>query len=626
MRWSWSWRWELAIAGLAVVGAVAALWITLRAHFLAHPGWSAAQKADFILGPIGVGLYWRLRRPGNRLGLLLIVLGLFGVLYIGSSINAPVPFGIGVFWEGPIVLLTWAAILAFPSGRLDGPAERGILAFAVLTNLSLWTALWLTAPRFAPAFSISGCRGVCPANGAAIWSPLPWTPQLVDALRAGVIAVALTTAGLLVWKFVTGTSPRRRALAIGAPVALLYLLTQATFQALQLFTPADASTAVGPIKGAIDWTFAAARSAVWYGFLFALIAAELFAGRVLKEVVRGSLCRPSVGELERMLRDPLGDPGLRLGFWRPASGDWASADGAVLEPDESSGQAMTQVRRDGRPAAAIVHDRQITEDPELLDAAGAVALMSLENAELDVAWRQSLQELSESRTRLVQAGDRERRKLERDLHDGAQARLVAAMIDLSLAAELGEVNPDRHERVDAATVELDEALAELREVAHGIYPTVLAEWGLARAFEPFAARYRGRVTLIEVDPGRFAPELEAAIYYCCLEAVQNASKHAGADARISIRLYTTTDRLHLEVRDDGPGFDIGGAHDGIGLQNMRDRLGAVGGHVEIRSHPGRGTEVAAAAPLSDRPAANRGPGSSNGHSTLARTAGSDPAT
>jgi signal transduction histidine kinase len=167
-----------------------------------------------------------------------------------------------------------------------------------------------------------------------------------------------------------------------------------------------------------------------------------------------------------------------------------------------------------------------------------------------------------------------------------------------LARELADSDPDLHERVGAATVEVKEALAELREIAHGIYPSSLGRWGLARAFELLANRNHGKVTVSEADAGRFAPGVEAALYYCCLEAIQNASKHAGEDARISIRLHTRARRLHLEVRDDGRGFDTAGAHDGIGLQNMRDRLGAVGGRVEISSHPGHGTLVAAAAPLS----------------------------
>jgi signal transduction histidine kinase len=131
-----------------------------------------------------------------------------------------------------------------------------------------------------------------------------------------------------------------------------------------------------------------------------------------------------------------------------------------------------------------------------------------QNAELDSAWKESLGELADSRARLVRAGDGERRKVERDLHDGAQQRLVAASIDLSLAGELTDGNPGLRERVGAASAEVQEALAELREVAHGIYPPVLARWGLAWAFEPLLARYHGRVSVIEADPARFAPELE----------------------------------------------------------------------------------------------------------------------
>jgi signal transduction histidine kinase len=137
----------------------------------------------------------------------------------------------------------------------------------------------------------------------------------------------------------------------------------------------------------------------------------------------------------------------------------------------------------------------------------------------------------------------------------------------------------------------------LRELAHGIYPRALGRWGLARAFGVVAARYPGKVTVTQTTTARFPPEVEAAMYYCCLEAVQNTSKHAGPDAHISLRLYTEADQLHLEVRDDGPGFDTSATHDGVGLQNMRDRLGAVGGHIDISSHPGQRTLVTATAPL-----------------------------
>jgi signal transduction histidine kinase len=177
--------------------------------------------------------------------------------------------------------------------------------------------------------------------------------------------------------------------------------------------------------------------------------------------------------------------------------------------------------------------------------------------------------------------------------------LVGASIYLSLASELADASPELHERVTEARGEVEEALTELREVAHGIYPPALGRWGLARAFELVASRYPGRVEVVDPSGGRFRPEVEAAMYYCAMEAVQNASKHAGERAHISIRLHTDADELHLEVRDDGSGFDPAAVDGGIGLENMRDRLGAIGGHVEIDSEPGHGTLVAAAAPIGE---------------------------
>jgi signal transduction histidine kinase len=615
------WRWEWPVAVVAVVSAGAAFWITLRAGFLEFPAWLGVQKADLILGPVFVGLYWRHRRPYNRLGILLIALGLLGIPYILESATAPGLFGVGVMWEEVIYPMTVVVILAFPSGRLDGVAERLILAGALLGVVLPVLIATLSDPHFTPSFSISGCHPACPRNGLALFAKPPWLPQLSNFRNYMSVAVPVAILGLYAWRWATARPPRRRALAIGAPIAVLFVVMQASYRMLFIVAPNGLSISAQPIQNWLQWTFAAARSLIWYGFLFALIAVELFAGRTLRRLVSDSLGRPSLDELEPMVREPLGDPGLRLGFWRPSASAWVGGGGDVLAPP-GPGQTLSEVERDGRPAIAIVHDEQLSEDPELLQAAGAVALLALENAELDSAWKESLGELADSRSRLVRAGARERRKLERDLHDGAQQRLVAASIDLSLAGELTGANADLHERVSAASAEVEEALSELREVAHGIYPPALARWGLARAFEPLAARYHGKVTVLEADAGRFASEVEAAVYYCCLEAVQNAVKHAGPDARVSIRLYTDAERLHLEVRDDGPGFDPADAHDGIGLQNMRDRLGAAGGRVKVESCSGQGTLVAALAPLSHPSAATAPTNAHDVHSTLRETAGS----
>jgi len=337
---------------------------------------------------------------------------------------------------------------------------------------------------------------------------------------------------------------------------------QASYRTLFFFAPNGLAPSARPVQGALQWTFAGARGFLWYGFLFALIAAELFAGQALRGLVGDSIGRPSLRRLEGMLRGPLGDPSLRLGFWQPDTDDWVDADGVVLGAP-GPGQTATEVRRGGQPAAAIVHDSQLAENPELLQAAGAVALLALENSELDAAWRGSLRELAASRRRITTASDRERRKLEQ------------------------------------AEADLEGAIGELRDLAHGIYPTTLAARGLADALRLLPARFPGTVSVTEVSERRFPPEVEAAMYYCCLEAVQNASKHAGPGARISIRMRADPGDVHLEVRDDGRGFDASDAGDGLGLQSMRDRLGAIGGHIDILSESGRGTVIAAAAPLGD---------------------------
>ena len=180
------------------------------------------------------------------------------------------------------------------------------------------------------------------------------------------------------------------------------------------------------------------------------------------------------------------------------------------------------------------------------------------------------------------------------------------MITLSLALDQTEDSPNLHATLSLVQAELEQALQELRELAHGLYPTGLTRRGLSGAIRALAQRSDSDVSIGEGVESRFPPEIETALYYCCLEAVQNANKHAGPHARTAIRLFTESHALHLEVRDDGPGFELDDVRGGVGLRNMRDRLGVIGGHVEIVSGPGRGTLIAAAAPLTSASARDTG--------------------
>ncbi len=336
---------EAVVGATAFIAAAAAVWLTLRADFLAHPGWLAAQKADVILGPVLTGLYWRRRRPGSRFGLVLIAAGLVCAPYLLQSSADPVAFSVGIIWEGPVYIATMAMILAFPSGRLDGVVARLVLAAAVVAAIFIVVTV-MVAPVIGPVGSISGCASACPGNGLFVSAHVPLALRLLDVNRAIVMVNALVTIALIVHRFTAGTPPRRRALAIGGPIAIVFLLSQIAYQGANLF-----DTGTDDLHTILQWTIAATRPSVWYGYLLAIVAAELFAGRVLRRIVEASLHRPRLSELEGMLREPLGDPGLRLAFSSPAG--WVGDTDEPVVP--SPGRAVTwSSARGARPSLSCM--------------------------------------------------------------------------------------------------------------------------------------------------------------------------------------------------------------------------------------------------------------------------------
>jgi signal transduction histidine kinase len=575
--------WQVAALFGAIAASAVALWVTLSADFLTYPGWLAVQKADFILGPVLAGLYWYRRRPQSRFGQMLIGFGFIGALYILQSASNPWLFSIGLLAETVIGLATRVLILAFPTGRLDPPAKT-ILVISILASPLPAVVNQLLSPQTGAGASISGCRQACPSNELAVTSNPQLAADLLDAFRFGVIFASSLTAGLLIWRFVKGTPPRRRALAIGTPIALLFLAFQITFQLLEAL---DAPRS--DFSEFVTWGIVGARAALWYGFLAAIIAAELFAARAMERLVADSLRRPSSHELEAMLRGPLGDPDLRLVF----------LDGQEALLPAEPGRDVKVVRHDGTPAVAIIHDPQLNDDPELLEAAGAVALLAAENAELDAGWTEALEEVARSRARLVRAADDERRKFERNLHDSVQQQLISIKLRLEIEAEEGDLSDSARERLREIAQSAEAALAEVREVAHGLHPPLLTASGLPTALRRFHEHASPPPEIDAAGVGRYIPEIESAVYYCCLEAIQNATKHAGRGVHVSVALAEEDGNLTFRVVDDGPGFAVGEVR-GLGLQNMEDRLGAVGGRLTIATAPGHGTTISGHVPL--RPA------------------------
>ncbi len=304
----------------------------------------------------------------------------------------------------------------------------------------------------------------------------------------------------------------------------------------------------------------------------------------------------AIGAKERTVVSRAGvSGGTWLDIWLPGLVAPTQSTSTRVAPIAHSGELLGLIVCE-RPADRAAFDED--DDRVLTELARQVGL-ALHNVQLDTALQASLDELRESndelrasRVRIVAAGDAERRKLERNLHDGAQQHLVALAVKLRLAKDAVVDDPaDAEAMIDEVRGDLQGAIAELRALAHGIFPPLLMSGGLTEAL-PAAASRAALTTVHEIAVDRHTEDVEAAVYFCCVEALQNAGKHAGRDASAAIKVWDDSAGLHWEVSDDGPGFDPSGAADaGHGFVNMRDRMGALGGVVEVISAPGCGTTI-----------------------------------
>jgi signal transduction histidine kinase len=282
----------------------------------------------------------------------------------------------------------------------------------------------------------------------------------------------------------------------------------------------------------------------------------------------------------------------------------------VLAGREEAALRAAPITHSGELLGLIVVERPpevpfSDEEEQVLAALARQVGLALNNVHLGSALEASLDELQmqadelrASRARVVAAADAERRRIERDLHDGAQQHLVALAVNLRLARELAESDPVGARAVlEQLAGDVHEALEEIRDLAHGIYPQLLVDRGLSEGLRAAVSRAPVRARLETGALGRYEAEVEATVYFCCLEALQNVGKHAGADARATLRVWEEQGGLRFEVADDGAGFDPRVKPRGSGLINMSDRLGALGGRLSVVSAPGDGTRVAGAVPL-----------------------------
>ncbi|MCF2528200.1 sensor histidine kinase [Yinghuangia soli] len=351
--------------------------------------------------------------------------------------------------------------------------------------------------------------------------------------------------------------------------------------------------------------------ALWPLFLLAgMIRAR--AGRSVAADLAADLghAPPPPGHLQDALARALRDPGLRLIYYRPAHGDYVDPDGRPSPlPEPGPGRSVTVLSEVG----AIVHDPALDESPDLVRAVAATARLLMENERLHAEVRAQLAEVRASRARIVEAGLAARRKIERDLHDGAQQRLVTLALMLraaqsQAARQRPESRGDGHADADAfpaalaeCAAELKLAIAELRELARGIHPAVLTEAGLSAALVSLADRSVLPVEVAAVPDGRFAPGLEEAVYFVVSESLANAAKHACATGAV-IAVHRGEETMTVEIADDG----VGGADPcrGTGLRGLADRVEALDGTLTVHSMPGHGTRILAELPYGAASAAS----------------------
>jgi signal transduction histidine kinase len=355
----------------------------------------------------------------------------------------------------------------------------------------------------------------------------------------------------------------------------------------------------GFVEG-VMWLLALSLPATAIAFFAGLLRSRLFAGRALRRLAWTVQSRPSGHVLRRAIAETLEDPTTDILFLTGNAGSrWTDADGeeATLPRDDAA-REIHFVRDGSAVAGAIVYGANAGLNPQLLDAASGLAAVAIANQRLQVDAESALRDARQSRERMVSTADRERRRLERDLHDGAQQRLVALRIELGLLEETVTTDPEHAvERIRELQEAADEALEELRALGHGILPPLLADRGLREALRATAARCTLPVDLRTRDLTRYPPEIESTVYFCVLEALQNAEKHALGAQHIVVELDGSGPReIRFLIYDDGQGASEEAFADGAGMTNMRDRLGALGGEVRIASSRGIGTSVRAWVP------------------------------
>src|SRR4051794_32967758 len=539
-------------------------------------GDAPVEGADVVYRLVGgsfaaFGLVAWLRRPDSRSGPWMTATG-FGLLVslLLKQIHTGVTLTAGEVLEDIWTPAFVALVLSFVSGgRLVSRVDRVIVAavFVVVFVMDVFSMLFVEQPD----------------NVLLVFPSEPIYSAVDTTQRSLLIVLAIATCVVLGRRWRAASPPRRRALlpsVAGAACILMFVWLLLT------------DLVEGPRSQVMIVLAYSSMLVVPAAFLAGLLRSRLARGglaQLFRELagMRGDALQSALGRT-------LGDPTLVLAYKLPRSLGYVDAGGRhVLVPPVTRDRAFAAIEHEGQDVAAIVYDASLDDDPEMVEAVCAATTMALENERLVVESEARLAEVQASRQRIVAAGDSERRRLERDLHDGAQQRLVAIALQLRLVQIDIRRDPAAAEHlVTAASAELAQSLAELRELARGIHPAAL-EHGLASALESLASRSTVP-TAVSCDPPAHVPRpVELAAYFVACEALANVGKYAHASAA-SVHLMRTPRGMAIEIADDGVGgADPGG---GSGLRGLADRVEALDGNLHITSPPGQGTVVIAELP------------------------------
>jgi signal transduction histidine kinase len=569
-------RVAIAAASLAGAAAAAATAVNVGSDPVEPDAWSLVRGL-LVVSYVAAGVYTWWRRPSSLFGLMLAQLGLLYALSSLSASNVESVHSVGRVSHAAYVVGLAYVFLCFPRDSLATQLERRLVGVLAAST----AVVWLTAVPVVEVLPAGGpliaCGGACPENAFRL---LTVPPSVSDALNLSVnVVTALCLLAVAAVLYGKARSPGllRRRLVVPLFLSLVVLtLSYAAFTVLRELElgGTDVLRGIG----------AASAVAIPVALIVGQVRGRVFAAARLGDLVtRTSDEKVTPRVVQLLLRDALGDPRLTLVLRHDHVG-WVDVDGRPADlPAASADVAITHVRRDGRSIAALAHDPALDAGAGVTEGLAATALMLLENAQL-------VDELRASRARIVESAQRERLRLERNLHDGAQQRLFAIQLKVA-AARTRVTDEELGLELDEIAGDAEAAVEELRSLAHGLYPAILRERGLADALRAYAQTSVVPVDVVARGVPRASATVEEAVYFCVLEAVQNVVKHAGQGAHAVVTLERIGPELAFSVADDGRGLGDGGAGGGLGLMGMRDRIGAVGGKVEIAARSGGGSVV-----------------------------------